>query len=314
MNADRNRVIRTGSARQSSGSVQFRLDKRYPASRGVDLTHLGDKVKIKVLGPLTAEIAGRSIVPSAAKPRQILALLAVNANHVVPASTLMEEIWGSRLPRSSTTTLQTYILLLRRMLGAAGDGEGLGAAKRLLVTQYGGYRLVVEPDAVDLHHYDRLVAEGRAAFDAFDNALAGKTLREALAVWEGQALVDVRTGPVLGIELARLEESRLSTLELRIETALRAGRHTALLAELAELTARHPLHEGLHAQRMAALYRSGRSWQALQVFQKLRANLIEELGIEPSPRMQQLHQAVLGSDPALDAAPSQKQVLNLFAA
>lgn len=271
-------------------------------------------MKIKVLGPLTAEMSGQSIVPSAAKPRQILALLAVNANHVVPASTLMEEIWGTRLPRSSTTTLQTYILLLRRMLTAAGGGEGQAAAKRLLVTQHGGYRLVVEPGAVDQHRYDRLAAEGRAAFDTGDNALAGRTLREALSVWHGQALVDVRTGPVLGIELARLEESRLSALELRIETDLRMGQHTALLAELTELTARHPLHEGLHAQRMAALYRSGRSWQALQVFQALREGLIEELGIEPSSRLQRLHQAVLGSDPALDAESSQRPVLNLFAA
>ncbi|GAA0494766.1 AfsR/SARP family transcriptional regulator [Streptomyces olivaceiscleroticus] len=272
-------------------------------------------MKIDILGPLAAELDGHSIVPSASKPRQVLALLALEADRVVPVPTLMEEVWASEMPRSATTTLQTYVLVLRRLLGAAAGADG-PKAKQLLVTQHGGYRLAVAPETVDLHRYERLAAAGRAAFERGDEARAAETLRRALELWRGPALVDVKAGPVLDIELARLEESRLSTVELRIEAELQLGRHTALLAELAELTGRHPLHEGLHAQRMAALYRSGRAWQALQVFHELRDRLDTELGIVPSARLQQVHQAVLISDPRLEAASDRRPAmttLDMFA-
>ncbi|GAA2353863.1 AfsR/SARP family transcriptional regulator [Streptomyces sparsogenes] len=272
---------------------------------------------IKVLGPLSVEACGQSIVPSAGKPRQILALLSVYANQMLPVPTLMEEIWGAQMPRSALTTLQTYILQLRRRLAAAYGPQAPEASKSVLATRYGGYVLEAQPGAVDIHEYDRLVAAGRDALDAGDDVEASFLLREALAVWRGPALVDVRVGPILEIELARLEESRLGVLERRIEADLRLGRHAELLTELTELTARHPLHEGLHAQCMAALYRAGRPWQALEVYQGLRGRLVEDLGLEPSPRLQKLQQAVLASDPALDLERGgrwRRPVLDLFAA
>jgi DNA-binding SARP family transcriptional activator len=115
-------------------------------------------MEIKVLGPLSAEARGVSIVPSAGKPRQILALLAVYANQVIPVPTLMEEIWGTEMPRSAATTLQTYILQLRRKLASALGPDSLHGSKDVLVTRHSGYLLEVQPGAVDVHEYDRIVA------------------------------------------------------------------------------------------------------------------------------------------------------------
>ncbi|MFJ6700866.1 BTAD domain-containing putative transcriptional regulator [Streptomyces sp. NPDC091272] len=273
-------------------------------------------MEIQVLGPLSAEVNGGSIVPTARKPRQILALLALYPGRVIPVPTLMEEIWGTELPHSALTTLQTYILHLRRRLGTAMGPGAPGGAKEVLATRHGGYLLQIPPDCVDVHTYEQLVTDGHAAYEQGDDDSAATMLRRALALWQGPALVDVRVGPILEIEVMRLEESRLGTVERRIDADLRLGRHSELLAELTELIARHPQHEGLHSQAMVALYRAGRQASALDVFRKLRARLIDDLGVEPSRQVQRLHQAMLAVDPALDvsAGPRRGSTFNLYAA
>ncbi|MFC9328707.1 BTAD domain-containing putative transcriptional regulator [Kitasatospora sp. NPDC057015] len=273
-------------------------------------------MEIGILGPLSAEVNGRSVVPSAGKPRQVLALLAVYANQVVPVPTLIEEIWGSNIPRSSLTTLQTYILQLRRLLSAAYGGDNPGVAKGILVTRHRGYLLELQPGAVDVQRYDRLVAEGHALFHAGEDAEAVRLFTRALGLWRSvPGLVDVPVGSVLEIELARLEESRLGVLECRIEAELRLGRHAELLTELVELTARHPLNEQLHAQCMTAFYRSGKQWRSLEIYQRLRHRIVEELGIEPCAGLQRLHQAILSADPSLDATDlRERPLLEMFAA
>lgn len=273
-------------------------------------------MKVQVLGPLCAEVNGDSIVPTAGKPRQILALLALYPARVVPVQTLLEELWGTQPPQSALTTLQTYILQLRRRLGTAmGPGSPAGA-KDILATRHGGYLLQVPEESVDVHTFERSVTEGRAAFKAGDNEAAAERYRHALDLWEGPALVDIRLGPILEIEVMRLEESRLVTVERRIDADLQLGRHGELVAELVELTARHPHHEGFHSQAIVALYRSGRQGSALEVYRKLRVRLIEELGVEPSVRLQRLHQAVLNVDPLLEVAAGPKRIstFDLFAA
>ncbi|WAX82214.1 AfsR/SARP family transcriptional regulator [Streptomyces sp. KMM 9044] len=257
-------------------------------------------MNIKVLGALHAEVKGVSIVPTARKPRQILALLALRPGRVVPVSTLTEEIWGADQPQSSLTALQTYILQLRRMLRTAMGPEAAGSAKDMLATRYGGYLLQISPQAVDVYRYDRLVAEGQRAFESGDDARTASLLREALALWEGPPLADVQVGAVLELEVMRLEQSRLVTSERRIDAELRLGRHTELVAGLTDLIARHPQHEGLHAQAMVALYRSGRRANALNVYRRLRQRLDHELGVEPSPQLQRMYQAMLSVDPRLD--------------
>ncbi|MFC7310251.1 BTAD domain-containing putative transcriptional regulator [Streptomyces monticola] len=273
-------------------------------------------MKIQVLGPLSAEVNGGSIVPTAGKPRQILSLLALYPGRVMPVPTLMEEIWGTKLPQSALTTLQTYILQLRRRLGTAMGPSAPGTAKDVLATRHGGYLLQISEDSVDVHQYDRMVTEGQTAFEAGDNEVSAERFRSALDLWHGPALVDVRVGPILEIEVMRLEESRLVTVERRIDADLRLGRHAELIAELAELTARYPQHEGLHSQAMVALYRSGRQASALEVYRRLRVRLIDDLGVEPSPQLQRMHQAMLTVDPQLDvlAGPRRSSTFDLFAA
>ncbi|MGW5879053.1 AfsR/SARP family transcriptional regulator [Nocardiopsis terrae] len=264
-------------------------------------------MKIRALGPLEAEINGKSFLPTAGKPRQVLSTLALNPNQVIAAPTLMEELWGTELPRSALTTLQTYILQIRRHLGAALDQRSELSPKGVLVTQHGGYRLNIAPSAVDVHRYEQLVAEGIGSAKAGKDVQASELFGRALDMWRGTALVDVDAGPILEIEVMRLQESRLSTLEHRIRADLRLGRHSELLTELTALTARHPLHEGLHAHHIVAMCRSGRQWQALEIYQTLRHRFIDELGLEPSPRLRRLHQAVLASDPALDIMPKPRR-------
>ncbi|MDT9701056.1 AfsR/SARP family transcriptional regulator [Streptomyces sp. P17] len=273
-------------------------------------------MKIQVLGTLCAEVNGESIVPSAGKPRQMLSLLALCPGRVVPVSTLMEELWGTKPPQSALATLQTYILQLRRRLSGAMGSDNPGTAKEVLATRHGGYVMAIPSESVDVHAYERMVAEGRSAFESGNDAVAADRFRQALTLWRGPALVDVRVGPVLKIEVMRLEESRLGTVERRIDADLRLGRHTELIPELTELTARYPQHEGLHSQAMVALYRSGRQASALEVYRKLRIRLIEGLGVEPSPRVQRLHQAMLVVDPQLDvvAGPRRSSTFDLYTA
>ncbi|WP_406368706.1 AfsR/SARP family transcriptional regulator [Streptomyces sp. NBC_00647] len=271
-------------------------------------------MKIQVLGPLSAAVNGMSIVPTAGKPRQILALLALYPGRVVPVPTLMEEIWGTELPQSALTTLQTYILQLRRRLGTAMGPGAPGAAKDVLATRHGGYLLQIPSEAVDVREYERLVTQGQQAVDEDEQAAAA--YRAALDLWQGPALVDVRVGPILSIEVMRLEESRLVTRERRIDADLRLGRHVEVIAELTDLIARHPQHEGLHSQAMVALYRSGRQAAALGVYHRLRGRLIEELGVEPAPQLQRLHHAMLAVDPKLDIlrGPRRSSTFDLYAA
>jgi len=273
-------------------------------------------VRIQVLGPLSAEVNGGSIVPTAGKPRQILSLLALYPGRVIPVPMLMKELWGTEPPQSALTTLHTYILQLRRCISAAMGPDAPGAAKELLATRHDGYLMQIPAESVDVHQYERMVAEGRAAFEAGDDATSADRFRQALKLWRGPALVDVRVGPILEIELMRLEESRLGALERRIDADLRLGRHAELIAELTELTARYPQHEGLHSQAMVALYRSGRQASALDIYRKLRIWLIEQLGVEPSPRVQRLHQAMLAVDPQLNvvAGPRRSSTFDLYAA
>jgi SARP family transcriptional regulator, regulator of embCAB operon len=257
-------------------------------------------VDIKVLGRLQATVVGVSFVPTASRERQVLAILALNVGHVVKASMIMDEIWGERLPSSVVTTLHTYISRLRRRLESALAGDERFSPKGILVTEHTGYRLNIDDEDIDVARYERLSSAGRQSIDEGDFAKASATLRFALAVWRGSALADVTVGSRLKIETVRLEENRLTDLDLRIEADLHLGRHRQLLGELAALTAQYPLLENFQAKYMLALYHSGRQSHALDRYQQLRAIMIDQLGIEPSALLRQLHGAMLRGDQAVD--------------
>ncbi|MER6343680.1 AfsR/SARP family transcriptional regulator [Streptomyces sp. NPDC001595] len=261
-------------------------------------------MEIRVLGPLEARVHNSSIVPTAGKPRQILSLLALRAGRVVQVETLMAEVWGESIPRSAATTLQTYILQLRRKLTAAGVEQTGRTAKDVLQTCYGGYRLVPDELTCDFTEFQRIVRRGGGALADGDPHTAAAQLGRGLELWRGPALADVPVGQVLGMEAIGMQEERSRALEMRLDADLRLGRHAELIGELRMLVAQQPLHETLSALLMTALYRAGYPWRALDTFQSLRQALVRELGIEPSPRLQRLQQAVLSNDHHLLEAPT----------
>lgn len=272
-------------------------------------------VQYGVLGPLSVTDEGTDYTPTAPKQRQLLALLLLNPNHIVATSSCIEELWDDDPPDSAGSTLQTYVLQLRRKLATVRSIGSAAAAKKILVTRSRGYMLRVAPGELDLEGLNRMAAQGRAALARHDDGCAALLFRQALALSRGEPLADVPLGPRTRAWIAGLGEQCLSIHEQRIEADLRLGMHHELIAELSRLIVAHPTHENFHAQLMVALYRSGRQTHALEVMTRLREVLSNELGLEPSRRMQSLHQAVLAGDERLDAsakwAPS-PSMLDLF--
>lgn len=252
-------------------------------------------IEAAVLGPLRLSYHGNDVTPTAPKLRQVLALLLMQINQTVPATTLIRELWRDQPPKSARTTLQTYILHLRKTLANSLDIDLDTTARQVLLTRPGGYLLRMTPGRLDLHRYEELRREARRAEERGDYHTTARLLREALELWQGPALVDVTIGEVLEPVVRGLSESRMVALEQRIDADIQLGRHQEVLEELAALTAQHRFNENLHRQFMLALHRSGRSCDALGVFQRLRTALADELGLEPSDMLQRTQRAVLAA-------------------
>ncbi|WP_438484476.1 AfsR/SARP family transcriptional regulator [Streptomyces sp. S186] len=262
-----------------------------PGTEGADLP-----LRVGVLGPLSLVVDGHHRTPSAPKPRQLLALLALNANRTVRASECIAELWGSCPPKTALSTLQTYVLYIRQVLRTAPADHS-----HCLITRNQGYQLGVAPQASDRLAFEHLARRGREAGAAGDAVRASALLGQALALWRGPALADVPPGPVSSAHVVELAEARTGVLEQRIEADLRLGRHRELLDELADLTLCHAANENIHAQYMLALHHSGRRLEALDVFHRLRCRLSGSFGIEPVPRLRRLYEAIDADDPALRA-------------
>src|SRR5213080_4904474 len=235
---------------------------------------------VRMLGPLEASAGGRPLSLGGGKPRALLAMLALQASSPVSTDHLIEGLWGEQPPATATKMIQIFVSQLRKALDASGDAGRL-------VTRGRGYELRIDPDDVDALRFERL--------------LEAQVPRKALALWRGPPLEELAGEPFAPAEIRRLEELRLAALELAIEQDLAAGRHRAVIGELDALVAREPLNERLHAQRMLALYRSGRQSEALAAYRQAREVLIDEVGLEPGPQLQRLNDAMLQHDPALDA-------------
>ncbi|MER5772202.1 AfsR/SARP family transcriptional regulator [Streptomyces sp. NPDC001985] len=251
-----------------------------------------------VLGPLRAVDAGVSRAPTAPKQRQMLALLLLNANHVVSVAQFLEELWEGRPPSSAVAAVHTYVMHIRRTLGARP--RVCPTAPERLHTRDQGYVLEVRPGELDLARYrDRLRAARKAALRG-DIPTGAAELSAAEGLWHGPLLVDVTAGPLLRSSAEAIERDRLRAVSCRIRAFLLLGRHHELLGELAALVHRHTTDEDLAASLMLALYRSGRQADALTVFHRLRHTLREELGTSPSPRVQQLHMDLLAAHPRVE--------------
>jgi SARP family transcriptional regulator, regulator of embCAB operon len=250
---------------------------------------------VKILGTLMISLGGTSVTPTAPKPRVVLAMLALHSNYVVLIDTLSTELWGESAPRSARTTIQGYIVHLRKLVAAGLPPHERARAKEIVVTAPGGYRLDTGGE-VDVWHFEELARAGHRARQDGDFAGAARSFSAALACWRGPVLADVQLGPHLRVDATRFEEARLNVLDCRIEAELRLGRHHELLGELAALVARYRTHEGLSAHLMLALYRSGRRCEALEVYRRLHSSLANEQGLEPTPSLRRLQRSMLIPD------------------
>jgi DNA-binding SARP family transcriptional activator len=232
---------------------------------------------------------GGEVSLGGAKPRALLAALLLHPNEVVPANRLIDELWGEDSPEDAAAALRVNVSRLRKAL-----------AQDVLTTRAPGYVVRVEPDELDLHRFERLVDEGRSLRARGLAGDASERVRDALALWRGPALSDFAYESFTQAAIARLEEIRLAAIELRIDADLALGRHDELVGEIEALVAEHPLRERLRRCLMTALYQSGRQAEALNAYQDARRALVDELGIDPSPALQELERAILRQDPGLD--------------
>jgi SARP family transcriptional regulator, regulator of embCAB operon len=249
-------------------------------------------LQFQVLGPVEAFDGDRVCTPTPPKVSRVLALLVLRANQVVPMDALIEELWGEDPPLSAVGTAQTYIYQLRKILDPHAEHSASGD---WLVTKAPGYLMRVAPGQVDATEFEALSRQGRQLLEQGHPEPAAQVLRRALSLWRGPSLANVRRGPLLEAHSVHLEEQRLRALELRIQADAEMGRHWELVGEVRSLVATHPLNEWLHGQLIAALSYCGRRGEALQAYQDLRRTLSRQLGLEPRPELQRMHQEVLSN-------------------
>ena len=242
-----------------------------------------------ILGPLEVRNGEHTFRLSAAKQRALLGVLLLHANETVSTSRLVDELWGERPPATAEKLVQGYVHALRKELG-----------NEVLQTRPPGYRLSVEPRALDLLEFERLTAEARGV----PTSESVELRRQALALWRGAPLADVVLEGPERHNLGRLNELRLTTQIERIDAELELGRHAQLVGELEALVSEHPYQERAAAQLMLALYRSGRQAEALDVYRTVGRRLSDELGLQPGQELRQLEAAILRHDDALSVPAS----------
>jgi DNA-binding SARP family transcriptional activator len=254
-------------------------------------------VEFRLLGSLEVIIDGASVDVGGTQPRTVLAMLLVGGGRMVPAESIIEALWGHNPPDSAAGTLQSYISRLRRVLVPGG---ARGEAAKVLAWDPPGYKLVVGASALDVHRFEALADQGRGLLLAGDPEGARAMLDDALALWRGPALLEFAHLDFAWGFAAKLEERKLVATEDRIDADLRLGRHAAVVGELGELVAAHPLREQLRHHLALALYRSGRQAEALRVLDDARRTLRDQLGIDPGRPLVDLETAILNHDPVLE--------------
>jgi len=249
-------------------------------------------LEYRILGPVEVELeGGPPLSVKGKKPRALLALLILRRNEPVPTELLIEDLWGDKAPATAANTLQVYVSQLRKIVSDRLTREG------------SAYRLRIDPDELDAERFQQLAEDGDAALRRRSFREAAELLAEALALWRGPALADLRYESFAQGETVRLEELRLVANENRIEADLGLGRHDQVIGELEALIAQQPLRERLRSLHMLALYRAGRQADALEAYQAARQTLLDELGLEPGPELRDLEQAILRQEETLSRRP-----------
>ncbi|MFF0570945.1 BTAD domain-containing putative transcriptional regulator [Streptomyces sp. NPDC004041] len=246
-------------------------------------------VHFSLLGPLTARRDGRELPLGPRKQRLVLATLLARPNTPVPVDVLTDAVWPDDPPRTARKNLQVYISAARSLLGPAGSD---GADR--VVHGCGGYLLRIAEGELDTLRFGSLARAGRAAVGRGDLPGAARLLREALDLWEGPPLHDLRDSAGVAEEADRLEARCLTVFEDWTEAEIELGRAAVAVDGLRDLVERHPLRERLRAAWMNALHQSGRQAEALAVYDDYRQLMARELGLEPSPAMTALYRSMLG--------------------
>jgi DNA-binding SARP family transcriptional activator/predicted Zn-dependent peptidase len=261
-------------------------------------------MRFGLLGPVTVQpdAASAPVRIEQRMPEILLAALLLNAGKTVPTVKLTTALWGYDPPPSAASSLYNHVGRLRRLLGSEGGGR--------IRTASVGYVIDVESDELDTAEFVALCAEATRMREACAWAGASESFAAALSLWRGEPAEGVSGLDEWEARVQELREMHLQALDARIDSDLRLGRHRQTTAELQALALEHPLHESFHMQLMLALYRGGRQTDALNAYQKLRHSLSHDLGIDPSPAVQRIHEAILNADPQLDAfdAPSHEPV------
>ena len=241
-------------------------------------------IDYRLLGPIEVGVNGHALDVGGQKQRALLVVLLLNANQPVPRDVLADRLWGERPPASAQRTLEVYVSRLRKTLEPAAGGP-------VVLTRPGAYLLRAPSERIDVGRFEFLAGQGRRALAAGAPAQAAEDFREALALWRGPPLAEVSDEPFAQAEIARLNGLRAGVIEDRIEADLALGRHADVVGELEALVAAQPLRERRYQQLMIALYRCGRQAEALAVYRSARRALVQELGIEPGPDLQQTERA-----------------------
>lgn len=249
-------------------------------------------MEFRILGPL--EVLHEGGIPIGLGPprqRAVFARLIVSAGETVTADRLIEDLWPGDIPATARHALHVYVSRLR---------SALGTDRVRLDRSGGGYRISVAAGELDAARFERLVADGRAALGRGDPEEAEVSIREALDIWRGPPLADFRDEVFAQPEVVRLDEARITAIELRIAATIELGGDSELVGELSDLVGEHPYREVFWEQLMMVLYRCGRQAEALRVYQRARTKLVEDLGIEPGPALRRMEERILVQDPALD--------------
>jgi predicted ATPase/DNA-binding SARP family transcriptional activator len=255
-------------------------------------------MRVALLGPLRAtDDEGTPIDIGGARLRMLLARLALDAGRAVPADALVDGLWGTEPPADAANALQSLVSRLRKALPVAVESGP------------GGYRLAVAREDVDAERFERLAADGRRELAAGRDARAAELLAEALGLWHGGALADVLDAPFAPAPARRLTELRAEAAEDRFDALIRLGEHAGVLADLAAAADADPLRERLAGLRIRALCAAGRQSEALAVYTGIRRTLADQLGVDPSAELQEIHLAALRGEfappsPVTDRLPT----------
>ena len=246
-------------------------------------------MEFRVLGTLEILSGGDAVPLTARKHRELVVALILSRNRVCSREVLIDRLWGEHPPPSARKLLRVYVSQVRRVL--AGDR---------LETRPGGYLLRVDDSELDSARFDKLLRRGRSELRQGRVKAAHGLLSTGLSLWRGAALADVADKEFARTEAGRLDEARLGCVEDRIDAELLLGRHAEIVPELEVLVGQHPLREMPRRQLMLALYRSGRQADALAVYRGVREVLVDSLGLDPSPELEELHRKILQHDRSLD--------------